>query len=69
MKNTDPIGIIKEGLGAYSLTPVIAEAVKFILTNRYESMVIVNEKGEIEFIDHLTERFFNLPPGGAKGKR
>lgn len=68
MENTKPLEIIREGLGGYQMAPVIAEAIKFILANRYESMVIVDEKGKIEFIDHLTEKFFNLSPGQAKGK-
>ena len=68
MDHADPIEVIKEGLGGYPLTPLIAEAIRFFLTNRYENLVIINENGEIEFIDRLTEKFFNLPRGGAKGK-
>jgi transcriptional regulator with PAS, ATPase and Fis domain len=68
MEYNDFLGIIKEGLGGYSLTPIIAEAIRFFLTNRFENLVIINEKGEIEFMDRLTEKFFNLPRGGAKGK-
>jgi len=69
MEHPDPMEIIKEGLGSYPLTPIIAEAIKFILTNRYESMVIVNEKGEIEFLDRLTEKFYNLSHGEARGRK
>ena len=69
MEHVDPIEIIKEGLGAYPLTPTIAEAIKVTLTNRYESLVIVNEKGELEFMDPLTEKFYKLSPGEAKGKK
>jgi len=69
MEQVDPTEIIKEGLGNYPLTPIIAEAIKFTLTNRYESLVIINEKGEIEFMDRPTEKFFNLSRGEAKGKK
>jgi transcriptional regulator with PAS, ATPase and Fis domain len=69
MEYIDPVEIIKEGLGSYPFTPIIAEAIKFILTNRYESLVIINEKGEIEFIDRPTEKFFDLSRGEAKGKK
>jgi len=69
MEYIDPVEIIKEGLGNYPLSPIIAEAIKFILTNRYESLVVINEKGEIEFIDRPTEKFFNLSRGEAKGKK
>jgi transcriptional regulator with PAS, ATPase and Fis domain len=69
MENNKPIEIIKEGLGEYPLTPIIAETIKFILANRYEGLVIINEKGEIQFIDRPTEKFFDLSRGEAKGKK
>jgi len=68
MDHANPVEIIKEGLGGYLLTPLIAEAIRFFLTNRYENLVIINENGEIEFMDRLTEKFFNLSRGEAKGK-
>jgi len=67
--HNDPMEIIKEGLGNYSLTPLIAEAIKFYLKNRYESLIVVNESEEIEFMDNLTEKFFNLSSGEARGKK
>ncbi len=69
MDHANPLEIIKEGLGGYILTPLIAEAIKFFLTNRYENLVIINADGEIEFMDRLTEKFFNLRRGEAKGRR
>ncbi|MDD1777976.1 MAG: PAS domain-containing protein, partial [Candidatus Helarchaeota archaeon] len=69
MEHSEPIEIIREGLGNYPLTPIIAETIKFILTNRYESLIIINENGEIEFIDRPSEKFFNLFRGEAKGKK
>jgi len=69
METHDPTEVIREGLGDYPLTPVIAEAIKFILNNGYESMVVVNHRGEIEFIDKLTEKLFNLSHGESKGKK
>ncbi len=69
MEDTNPLEIIKQGLGGYSLTPVIAEAIKFLLTNRYENLVIINETGEIEFMDRITEKFHNLSRGEGKGKK
>ena len=68
MEHSDPVEVIKEGLGGYPLTPLIAEAIRFFLTNHYENLVIINENGEIEFMDRLTEKFFNLSRGEAKGK-
>jgi len=69
MQYIEPIEIIKEGLGSYPLTPIIAETIKFMLCNRYDSLVIVNENGEIEFMDRPTEKFFDLSRGEAKGKK
>lgn len=69
MESTNPTQLIEESLGAYPLTPAIAEAIKFIFNNPYESMVIINENEEIEFIDPQTEKFFKLSPGEAKGKK
>ena len=68
MDHADPVETIKEGLGGYLLTPLIAEAIRFFLTNRYENLVIINENGEIEFMDRLTEKFFNLSRGEARGR-
>ena len=69
MEYIEPTEIIKEGLGNYPLTPIIAETIKFMLNNRYDSLVIVNENGEIEFMDRPTEKFFELSRGEAKGKK
>jgi len=69
MEHNDPMEIIKEGLGDYPLTLLVAEAIKFYLKNRYESLVIVNENEEIEFMDRLTEKFFKLSSGEARGKK
>ena len=69
MEQNDPLEIIKEGLGGYPLTPLIAEAIKFFLTNRYENLVIINENGEIEFMDRITEKFHNLSRGQGRGKK
>ncbi len=68
MEHITFVKTIKKGLGAYPLTTVIAEAIKISLTNNYESLIIVNNKGLIEFMDPLTEKFFNLSTGEGKGK-
>ncbi len=60
--------IIKRALGAYPLSPTIAEVISFIFKNRYESMAIVNRDGEVEFLDRFSELYFDLPHGAAKGR-
>jgi transcriptional regulator with PAS, ATPase and Fis domain len=69
MDQADSFGIIKEGLGGYPLTPLIAEAIRFFLTSRYLNLVIIDKNGAIEFMDRITEKFFDLSRGEARGKK
>ena len=69
MEQVDPIEIIKQGLGMHPLTPLIAEAIKFMLTNSYESLIVINANEEIEFMDRMTEKYFGLSRGEANGKK
>jgi len=59
---------MKEVIGAYPFSPVIMEAFKFIFNNQYESIIIVNKKGKIEYIDRLSEKVFKVPHGQAVGR-
>lgn len=68
MDKNELFAIIEDVLGDYTLTPVIAQVVRFIFANKFESMAIVNEKCEVEYLDNATERFFGIPHASAKGK-
>ena len=59
---------LQEGLGGYGPDPLIAEALKILLRNRYEGMIIIDKEGHVAFMDKPTEKLFGLAPGGAKGK-
>lgn len=59
---------IEEALGPYPLTPAVIEAIRFLFMNRFESMAIVNRRGEIEFLDKMSEKVFNLSPGESCGR-
>lgn len=61
------INVLKEVLGPYGFSPIIIRALRFFLRNPYESLVVANKEGRLEFLDKGSEKFFNLPPGGAKG--
>jgi transcriptional regulator with PAS, ATPase and Fis domain len=61
--------VLEEALGSYGFSPAIAWALRFFLRNPYESLVIVNRDGKLEFMDRGSEKFFNLHEGGAKGKK
>ena len=59
--------VLEDVLGGYGFSPAITWALRFFLRNPYESLVIVNRDGELEFMDRGSEKFFNLHEGGAKG--
>jgi transcriptional regulator with PAS, ATPase and Fis domain len=61
--------VLKNILGSYGFSPANTLALKFFLRNPYESLVIINRKAEIEFLDRGSEKFFKLPEGGAKGMK
>lgn len=53
-------------IGTYKLTPLFFEMISFLLRGVYEGLILVNKKGEIEFMDKNSEKFFNLTPGGGR---
>ena len=55
-------------VGSYGPDPLIAEALKILLKNRYEGMIIIDKEGHVAFVDKPTEKLFGLQPGGAKGR-
>lgn len=61
------INVLKQVLGPYGFSPIIIRALRFFLRNPYESLIIANKEERIEFLDKGSEKFFNLPPGRAKG--
>ena len=63
----DCLNVLKEVLGPYGFSPIIIRVLRFFLRNPYESLVIANKEGKLEFLDRGSEKFFNLPEGGAKG--
>jgi transcriptional regulator with PAS, ATPase and Fis domain len=66
-RKRDLLTTLEGVLGGYNVTPLLIASLRFFLRNPYESLVIVNKAKEIEFMDRGTEKFFNLPEGGAKG--
>jgi len=68
-KKIDMQTLLEEISGNYSISPLIAYAMKFFFCNPYESLIIVDKQGKIEFMDKWSEKFFGLSPGGAKGRK
>lgn len=63
----EALEVLEDVLRSYGFSPVITWALRFFLRNPYESLVIVNRDGKLEFMDRGSEKFFNLPEDGAKG--
>lgn len=61
------ISTIRNALGEYELTPLITWALRFFLRNAYESLVIVDRQGHVQFMDNGSEKLFGIPRGGAHG--
>jgi len=59
--------VLEEVLRGYGFSPVITWTLRFFLRNPYESTVIVNKEGNLEFMDRGSEKLFDLPEGGGKG--
>jgi len=63
----DCLAVLEKLLKGYGFSPIITWALRFFLHNPYESLVIVDKDGKVEFMDKGSEKFLNLPEGGAKG--
>lgn len=60
----DDLVKLRKGLGAYEPIPVIEQFLKFF----YEDLIVIDAEGRIAFLNRLSEEWFGLPPGGAKGR-
>ena len=63
MKGLEVIGAT---LGKYGFSRHIIAALKFFLRNPYETLIVTNADGRIEFLDRGSEKFFGLAQGEAK---
>ena len=52
----------------YELNDVLVAALRFFLRNPYESAIVVDKDLKIQFMDRVSEKFFGLKQGGARGK-
>ncbi|MBW1613089.1 MAG: sigma 54-interacting transcriptional regulator [Deltaproteobacteria bacterium] len=66
-KELEFLKVLHDVLKGYDFSPIIAQALRFFFRNPYESLVIVNREGKLEFMDRGSEKFLGLPEGGAKG--
>jgi len=64
MKEVD---FLTNTVGNYGFRPIIISALRFFLRNPYETLIIVDRNGRIEFLDRGSEKLFGLNQGEAKG--
>jgi transcriptional regulator with PAS, ATPase and Fis domain len=62
------LAVLKDAIRNYGISPIITWAIRFYLRNPYESLVIVDKECRVVFIDKGSEKYLNVPEGGAKGK-
>src|SRR5512140_604140 len=60
--------VLEEVFGPYDLTEEVVEAIRVLLDNRYEGLIVVDREGRVAFMNRENERFLDLPRGGAKGR-
>lgn len=66
IRNNDLSGYVTKAIGNYELTPLILEAIAFLIKGFYEGLILIDPDGKIEFMDKYSEKFFDLKPGEAK---
>ncbi len=60
--------VLEQVFGPYDLTPETVEAIRMLLDNRYEGLVVVDVDGRVVYMNRENERYLGLPRGGAKGR-
>ncbi|MHB8767303.1 MAG: sigma-54 interaction domain-containing protein, partial [Deferrisomatales bacterium] len=60
--------VLEEALGPYEVTEELAEAIRALLDNRYEGLIVVDAAGRVVYMNQENERFLGLVRGGAKGR-
>lgn len=60
--------VVREAFGPYGLTEQSIAAVKVLLDNRFEGLILVDSEGRVVFMNHENEKFIGLQRGEAKGR-
>ena len=60
--------VLSEILGNYGSNAVLATALRFLLRNPYESVIVVDKTMRVQFMDRASEEFFGLAQGAAQGR-
>ncbi|MDW7709319.1 MAG: sigma 54-interacting transcriptional regulator [Deferrisomatales bacterium] len=60
--------VLQDAFGPYGITEETEEALRILLDNRYEGLIVVDREGRVVYMNRENERFLGLPRGGAKGR-
>ena len=60
------LGMLEDVFGPYDVTEEVVEAVRMLLDNRYEGLIVVDGEGRVVFMNRENEKFLGLARGGAK---
>jgi PAS domain S-box-containing protein len=60
--------VLEEAFGPYGITEESEEALRILLDNRYEGLIVVDREGRVVYMNRENERYLGLPRGGAKGR-
>ncbi|WP_025324055.1 sigma-54 interaction domain-containing protein [Deferrisoma camini] len=65
---SDILSVIAEALGPYDPDEAVVEALRTLLDNRYEGLIVVDAEGRVVYMNRENERFLGLARGAAKGR-
>ncbi len=60
--------VLREAFGPYEPTEPVVEALRMLLDNRYEGLIVVDAEGRVVYMNRENERFLGLERGGARGR-
>jgi PAS domain S-box-containing protein len=61
------VPVLEEVFGPYGIADEAVGALRMLLDNKYEGLIVVDRDGRVVFMNRENERFLGLPRGGAKG--
>ncbi|GAB6062794.1 sigma-54 interaction domain-containing protein [Deferrisoma palaeochoriense] len=62
------LSVVAEALGPYDADEAVIEALRTLLDNRYEGLIVVDAEGRVVYMNRENERFLGLERGAAKGR-
>ncbi len=60
--------VLEDALGPYEPDEAVEEALRILLDNRYEGLIVVDARGRVVYMNRENERFLGLERGAARGR-